>query len=384
MRILFAVGIPFPEGRANTRRIRTIAAALAAEGHTVTLLLPFARHCTAPVISFEGYRVEWCEVPPDDKAIFTANRRVRLSVQIRSRLKWLWRVLMYSLNRVTYDWLYLYQPALDGVMAASLARLCGRRVVSEYVDILSPAEYRSPLMKLIFKTLELADVVVPKLSHLILVISTVLEARYRALAPHSVVQILPTLVDGNAFQGGDPQRYRRELNLPTAPLLVYTGSFTKPQGVKNLLCAMVAVTRAYPDVRLLIAGGAVGVDHDDVPTLLAKYQLTQVVIYLGHLPQRDIIDLQAAADVFIMPKLDDPINNAGLSTKLAEYLASGKPVVASRVGDVLRYLQHDVNALLCQAGDVDDLTRCILRLLDDQSLAARLGRAGRTGGDGTV
>jgi glycosyltransferase involved in cell wall biosynthesis len=286
-------------------------------------------------------------------------------------------VLVYSTRRGAFDWLYLYQPGCDGLVAAAIARLCGRLVASEYVDMLSPEGYRGPALWLAYLTLAAADRTVPRLSHLIVVISTPLESRYHGWAPRASTHLMPVLVDTSAFRGGDPWRHRRELNIPQARIVVYTGSFTEPQGVENLLRAMVKVSRAFGDARLLIAGGGVGGSQDDVPALIRELGLEDVVLYLGHLGQSEVKDLQASADVLVMPKLDRAVNTAGLSTKLGEYLASGRPVVASRVGDVSLYLEDGVSALLCRAGDVDELAECIVRILSDRALAEALGRSGQ-------
>ena len=95
------------------------------------------------------------------------------------------------------------------------------------------------------------------------------------------------------------------------------------------------------------------------------------------LDEVDIIELQAGSDILVMPKLDDPVNHAGLSTKLSEYLASGKAVVASNVGDVSKYLVHEKNALLIPPGEVDALAGALLCLLAKPVLRDFLGKNGR-------
>ncbi len=91
------------------------------------------------------------------------------------------------------------------------------------------------------------------------------------------------------------------------------------------------------------------------------------------IPEEDVIDLQSTSDILVMPKLDDPINQAGLSTKLAEYLASGKAVVASNVGDVGKYLRHEYDALLVPPGDQHALEQGLIRLLEEPELRHKLG-----------
>jgi len=378
MKIIFATSVPFPEGLSSTRRIRIILAGLAAQGHEVTLLLPYAREVREPEVVFEGYRVVWCEVPASESDGLSINQRGSFLVQIRSRLKWLYRVLDFSLTRGAYDWLYIYQPGPDALVAAVIARLTGHCVVSEFVDILTSNWFLTWKMQLYYRMWSIACYLTPKLSQLILVISTMLETRYRALAPNASFLLLPTLVNVQAFQKGDSSRYRLKFDFNDNKIIAYTGSFSKMQGVSNLVYAMKVVSEHHPEARLLLAGDWVGSDiSDDIPSLIKELQINNSVIYVGCLSQEEVIDLLASADILVLPKLDDPVNHAGLSAKLGEYLATGKPVVASRVGDVSRYLQHDKSAMLCTPGNIEDLAYGISRLLDDEDLAGRIGRAGQ-------
>jgi glycosyltransferase involved in cell wall biosynthesis len=128
---------------------------------------------------------------------------------------------------------------------------------------------------------------------------------------------------------------------------------------------------------LILAGGALGDDAEDVDQLIEQYGLGTSAINLGMIPENDVVDLLAASDILAMPKLDDPVNHAGLSTKLGEYLASGRAVIAADVGDVGKYLTHEKDALLLPPGDREALEEGLLRLLRDARLREQLGLAGK-------
>jgi glycosyltransferase involved in cell wall biosynthesis len=90
---------------------------------------------------------------------------------------------------------------------------------------------------------------------------------------------------------------------------------------------------------------------------------------VGFVP--DLPAAMAALDLALYPALESD----GMSRVLFEYLATGKPVVASRVGVVPEVLVHRESALLVPAGDVPRLAEAIANLLDDGALRARLGAA---------
>lgn len=376
MKVLFAASIPFPEGRANTRRIHTIAKEMVSQGQEVSLLIPFARHPGPSTSEIDGIQVDWCYVPRSVESLITKAGYVRFSVQIISRILFMFTFICRSLTN-KYDWLYLYQPGLEGLMAAAIARVTGHRVCSEYVDKLSTDDYPGFFRKCIYITLQIADLVVPRMSSVIFVISSELERRYRKLSPHAKISILPTIVDSDLFKTGNPERYRQEFGLINSKVIVYTGSFTRPQGVKSIVEALLLVVKEHPSARLLIAGGSMSPDSDNISDLITEYNLSKYIVYLGVLNLHDVIDLLAAADLFVLPKLNHVLNHAGLSTKLAEYLAVGRPVVASSVGDVPLYLQNEVHALLCEPGNVQELASNICKLLSNDALAKQIGKQGQ-------
>jgi glycosyltransferase involved in cell wall biosynthesis len=376
LRILFAVSMPYPEGRSDTRRIRTLTRELARQGHEIEIFLPFSRNPQPAVQWIDGVRVRWGAVPSSASEFMTERGRVRLWVQFTARLKWL--VQLWSKSRHgEYEWLYLYQPGFDALFAVLIARCWGRRVCSEYVDVLSSIGYKGFVLKLIYLFQVLADRMIPALSHQILVISSTLERIHRQHANHAAIMRFPILVDTQRFGSGQRNKFRQQLNLGDCPIVAYTGSFAHPQGLRVLIEAMAGVVVQKPAAMLLIAGGSLAPDADDADLLLQQNNLMQNARYLGMLGESDVIDLQAAADVLVMPKLDDPINHAGLSTKFAEYLASGNAVVASNVGDISLYVAHGQDVCLVPAGDRRALESALLKLLEQDALRHWLGSNGR-------
>ena len=87
----------------------------------------------------------------------------------------------------------------------------------------------------------------------------------------------------------------------------------------------------------------------------------------------DVPAVLSAADVAVMPSLNEALSNA-----LLESMAAAAPVVATRVGGTPEALQDGETGLLVEAGDIGAITAAVARLLDDRPLARRLGCAART------
>jgi glycosyltransferase involved in cell wall biosynthesis len=78
-----------------------------------------------------------------------------------------------------------------------------------------------------------------------------------------------------------------------------------------------------------------------------------------------------ALDIALYP----PLESDGMSRALFEYLASGRAVIASRVGAAAEVIRDGETALLVPGGDAPELARALERLLDDPALRHRLGQA---------
>lgn len=98
----------------------------------------------------------------------------------------------------------------------------------------------------------------------------------------------------------------------------------------------------------------------------------------GFLAPADLAALLARADVFVLvPEDRDPADVEGFGVALLEAAAAGLPVVASRTGGIPEAVEDGVTGLLVPPGDHVATAAAVRRLLDDEALAASMGRAGR-------
>jgi glycosyltransferase involved in cell wall biosynthesis len=97
------------------------------------------------------------------------------------------------------------------------------------------------------------------------------------------------------------------------------------------------------------------------------------------LPHAEMPKYLGACDILVSPhgRQADGGEFFGSPTKLYEYMAMGKPIVASRVGQIGEVLVDGESALLVGPDDPDALSAAIVRLIDDAGLRENLGRAAR-------
>jgi glycosyltransferase involved in cell wall biosynthesis len=82
----------------------------------------------------------------------------------------------------------------------------------------------------------------------------------------------------------------------------------------------------------------------------------------------------ASCDILVIPRPQNEVNRLSFPSKLIEYMAMGKPVVASRTSDAHRIITDGVDGLLFDPGDMDGFVRAIQRLKDPVE-RARIGSA---------
>jgi glycosyltransferase involved in cell wall biosynthesis len=156
-------------------------------------------------------------------------------------------------------------------------------------------------------------------------------------------------------------------------LIVYIGLLYKACDVDIVIKAMKHVIQKV-DAKLIIVGD--GPRKKEFVELTKKYKLEKNVIFVGYKPRELIPEFINAADVVVLPMKDNLANRARSPVKLGEYLACGKPVVASNVGIVKEIIKNYYNGILT-SNQPEKFGEDIVRLLQDENLRKRIGKNAR-------
>lgn len=200
----------------------------------------------------------------------------------------------------------------------------------------------------------------------------------RNVAAHGVpakkIVYLPTRVDLMRFApealAKQRQSARVDLGLADRKVVLFAGTLTKRKGVDELVEVLPEIASRHPDVALLIVGeGILGTHLRERGRQLG---VSDRLTFLGSTTHHDIPRLFAAADVLVLPSL-----NEGMPRVILEGLASGLPVVAADVGGVSEVVEDRRTGLLVPAGDRVSLAHALTEVLDDTEAARAWGLAGR-------
>ncbi|HEY9376031.1 MAG TPA: glycosyltransferase family 4 protein, partial [Jiangellaceae bacterium] len=162
--------------------------------------------------------------------------------------------------------------------------------------------------------------------------------------------------------------------------VLFVGRLTPHKGLDRLL-------RALPAGATLIVAGSGGHDprppESDYPALLTRLATGRSVRFTGPVPDDDLPAVYRSAAVFVLPSVERTCYGRRvqiselLGLSVLEAMASGLPVVASRLGGVPEIVVDGDTGFLVEPGNVDELHDRLRLLLDDPALAAEMGRRGR-------
>lgn len=183
------------------------------------------------------------------------------------------------------------------------------------------------------------------------------------------VSVIGNAVDTGAFQPG---------TVPQAPVpegafcVGFTGSLKMWHGVDTLLAAFRRLRRDVPDAHLLIVGD--GPKKGWIEGFVAGADLTGAVTLTGWVDHADLPPLIARMDVATAP-YPAAEDHYFSPLKLYEYLAMGRPVVASDIGQTAELLTGSDAACLLPPGDAGALADCLLGLARDPARRALMAEA---------
>ena len=113
-------------------------------------------------------------------------------------------------------------------------------------------------------------------------------------------------------------------------------------------------------------------NYSDQLTKILAEEAMQKVIFHGHVHSNKLKTYYNMADIIVNPSFSESF---GMS--LIEAMASGVPVIASRIGGMVEIVENSKGGVLYEAGNEDELSECMSKLISDVSLRSLLAKRGR-------
>ncbi len=196
------------------------------------------------------------------------------------------------------------------------------------------------------------------------------------------IQVIPNFVDPAVY---DRSRYAARTATvlrhgQDARVLVHASNFRPVKRVRDVVRIFARVRSAMPSVLVMVGDGPDRVDAQDEARALG---VDDDVSFLGKIDA--VAPILAAADLFLLPS-----ENESFGLSALEALASGVPVIATRVGGLPEVVRDGETGVLCPVGDVDMMGEAAVDILRDprrweaMSVAAAADARARFGRDAIV
>ena len=282
-----------------------------------------------------------------------------------------WLIVRYQIQVV------VAQSPYEGFVAAlaiSLARWCGCKAAlvvevhgdfEESLFLYRKLRFRS-LYRLLMRyaarySLERADV--------LRAISKSTTEQLRRWAPQKTIISFPAWTDIDSFLRCAANPVNASPNL-----ILFVGMVTPLKGIHYLIDAFSLIAAEFPQSRLLIIGKEDNVAYaDDLRHQINNLGLQNRVRFIGHQSQAELAFRMSEAAVLVLPSVSE-----GLGRVIIEAMATGTPVIGSRVGGIPELIKDGVNGFLIAPGDEQALAEKLRWIFNNPDQTREMGRSART------
>jgi glycosyltransferase involved in cell wall biosynthesis len=377
-RLLVVSSDTFPPTRVDVAIL--FAVELAGRGHRVDWILQSEAPCRRAYVCDWGGGRAWVGATDPGHSLFHRLRKHALGIANDLRI-------FSRLRRKRYDAVEIKDKFLAGIFAVIASRLYRIPFVywlsypypEHYLECARDGTARYPLLYRLrgqsFKWL-LYRWLLPAAKH-VFVQSEQMRLDIAAEGiPLDKMTAIPMGVSA-ALAAAPDLSMQRSLLPSGVPCLLYLGTLDRVRRMDFLIRAFSLVRKAVPAARLYMVGkGVVPSDETLLQNEAARLGLSSSVVFAGHLPQAEALRYVQEADVCASPFYPTPILRSTSPTKLVEYMAMAKAVVANDHPEQRRVLEAS-GAGFCVPYEEQAFADAVVKLLQDPVMARSMGERGR-------
>ncbi len=354
MNIVAIAGSTIPSDTANSIQVMKACQALVQLGHPLTLLVPAgvaANQTSTDLREHYGlqidFPIEWLASSSRRAFTWEAVRRARA---------------------LQADMLYVWFP-----QSAVFGLLHKLPVIFEIH--IQPTGFFGPLWHRAFASLPGRKRLIPITRALV----ERLEREFHMRLAADEVVIAPNGVELERFASlPDPVTARRQIGLPQASTVMCTGHLYAGRGAELFL----ALARSLPQAQFVWVGGR----PEDIAMWKGRAEAEGIsnLTFTGFIPNHDLPQYQAAADILLMPYGRAIMGSSGTADsasvaspmKMFEYMAAGRAIVSSDL-PVIREVLNEQSAVFCEPENIENWRLEIASLIDDEARRINLGNQAR-------
>jgi len=360
-------------------RAYNVAKGLKLNGCEVTVITAFPHYPSGNIPKHYRRKALQIETFDDLKVIRTFVPPIA-SERLAKRLILFLSFIISSLFAVPYvgkvDIIWAANPNILCIFPAMIYGLLKRKPVTMNVDDLWPEDLHNfgliHQKSLIFKAIRLAAKFAYTMARLITPISPgyvpVICKKYGI--SHEKVHVIRAGVDLNKFK----PIHTKSSNKESYFRVIYSGAFSVAYDFDQILLAA-KILENVKDIKFILQGGGELANH--IKTRINELKLNNAKIIDRILSREDVAKLLNEADTLILPLRNFGTPYMGISSKLYEYQAIGKPIICCAEGSPAEYIKETNSGIVVKPGDYKALAKAILYLKNNPALAKKLGENGR-------
>ena len=203
--------------------------------------------------------------------------------------------------------------------------------------------------------------------------------------PENKIIVIYNGVDTDKFNPNVPaEDIKGKYGLKNSEIVLFVGRVAPAKGLEYLIKAanLIINEKNVKDVKFLIVGPFKYMFSESkmrrtnyvrrLINLMEKYSLQDHFIFTGSVLEKDLLKFYATCDVFVLPSLFE-----AFPMVLVEAMASGKPVIGSKVGGISEVIENGRNGFVFESKNYRELAEKILILLEDEELKKSMGKRSR-------
>jgi hypothetical protein len=182
-------------------------------------------------------------------------------------------------------------------------------------------------------------------------------------------KVIPNGVDTLLFKPRNKNKLRAKYEIPNNKYVIISHSRLTPKNGLDILIKAVSRLPDKDQVLVLLVGG--GEQEEELRNLVKKLRLGRFVKFLGYKERKITAELLSLADMFVRPSCQE-----GFGIAFLEAMASGLPVIGTKVGGITDIVKDRSNGMLVGSEDVTGLLETIKIVLNDAVLRTKMGDKG--------
>ena len=180
-------------------------------------------------------------------------------------------------------------------------------------------------------------------------------------------QIVPSekvvVIENYSTLHEDALKQRMERNCNNTVL--FLGELGKRKGCYDIPSVIKKVKESIPDVRFVLAGAGSEADEKNIKQLIEDKGVSDNTVFPGWVRGEEKDRLLKDADVFFLPSY-----NEGMPMSVLDAMGYGLPIVSTNVGGIPKIVTNEKNGGLYNPGDIDGMTKLIIRIISNETLRA--------------